>query len=65
MHKDLAQISNAQGIYRTLALLAILSHKPVGNETNKYSPEKEDHKADKQVNVGDVGVKDECMVSPR
>jgi hypothetical protein len=25
MHKDLAQISNAQGIYRTLALLSILS----------------------------------------
>ena len=65
MHKDLAQISKAQGIYQTLALLAILSHKPVGNETVKYSPEKEDHKADKQVNVGDVDVKDECMASPR
>jgi hypothetical protein len=65
MHKDLAQISKAQGIYRTLALLAILSHKPVGNETSKYSPEKEDHKADEQVNVGDVGVKDKFIASPR
>ena len=65
MHKDLAQISKAQGIYRTLALYAILSTRLVKNETVKYSPEKEDHKADKQVNVGDVGVKDECMASPR
>jgi len=40
MHKDLAQISKAQGIYRTLALLAILSHKLVKNETSKYSPKK-------------------------
>ena len=65
MHKDLAQISKAQGIYRTLALLAILSPKLVKNETVKYSPEKEDHKADKQVNVGHVDEKYECLTSPR
>jgi len=65
MHKDLAQISKAQGIYRTLALLAILSSKLVENETSKYSPEKNSYKADKQVNVCDVDVKDECMASPR
>jgi hypothetical protein len=65
MHKDLAQISKAQGIYRTLALLAILSHKPVGNETSKYSPKRDSHTTDEQVNVGDVGVKDKFIASPR
>jgi len=65
MHKDLAQISKAQGIYRTLALCAILSPRLVGKESSKYSPEKESHRADKQINVGDVDVKDECMASPR
>ena len=65
MHKDLVQISKAQGIYRTLALLAILSHKPVGNETNKYSLEKENHEAAKQVNVGHIDEKYECLASPR
>jgi hypothetical protein len=61
MHSDLAQMSKAPGIYRTLALLAILSHKPVGNETNKYSMEKESPEAAKQVNVG----KYECLASTR
>jgi len=61
MHKDLAQISKAHGIFRTLALLAILSHKPAGSETNKYQLEKENHEAAKQVNVG----KYECLASPR
>ena len=65
MHKDLTQISKAQGIFRTMALLAILSHKPVGNETNKYSPKKDSHKTDGQINVGDVDVKDKCIASPR
>jgi hypothetical protein len=64
MHKDLAQISKAQGIYRTLALLAILSPKPIRHETSKYSPRRDSHKADEQVNVGDAGEKNECMVSP-
>ncbi|MGB8707103.1 MAG: hypothetical protein WCD72_04035 [Dehalococcoidia bacterium] len=65
MHKDLAQISKAQGIYRTLALLAILSPKLVKNETSKYFPKRDSHTTDEQVNVGDVDVKDECMASPR
>ena len=65
MHNDLAQMSKAKGIYRTMALLAILSPKPAMNKTSKYSPEKEDRQVNKQVNVGDVGAKDECMVSPR
>jgi len=65
MHKDLAQISKAQGIYRTLALLAILSPKLVKNGTSNYSPEKESRRADEQVNISDAGVKKECTVSPR
>jgi len=53
MHIDLAQMSKAPGIYRTLALLAILSHNPVGNVNNKYSAENKGHEAAeaKKVNV--------------
>ncbi len=65
MYGDLAQMSKARGIYRTLALLAVLSHKPVENENNKYSPIKENHKTDEQVSLGDVGVKNECVALPR
>ena len=63
MHSDLAQMSKAPGIYRTLALLAILSHKSVGNENNKYSVENKGHEAAKakKVNVG----KNECLASTR
>jgi hypothetical protein len=35
MHNDLAQIAKAKGIHRTLALLAILSPKPILNENGK------------------------------
>jgi hypothetical protein len=65
MHNDLAQIAKAKGIYRTLALLAILSPKPVGNENGKYSRKNESHTADEQANDGDVGVKDECIALSR
>jgi len=65
MHNDLAQMAKAKGIYRTLGLLAILSPKPAMNKTSKCSLKKEGHEADKQVNAGDVGIKDKCMVSPR
>jgi hypothetical protein len=65
MHNDLAQMSKAKGIYRTLSLLAILSHKPVASGTNKYALEKESHEATKQVNVGHMGDKYECLASPR
>jgi hypothetical protein len=65
MHKDLAQISKAQGIYRTLALLSILSPKPAGNEISKFPPEKDTHKPDEQACAEDVSVNDECMASLR
>jgi hypothetical protein len=65
MHSDLAQMSKAPGIYRTLALLAILSHKTIAHETSKYSPRKDSHKTDEQVNISDDDVKKECTVSPR
>jgi len=56
MYKDLAQISKAKDIYRTLDLLAILSAKIAGHETSQYSPEKNSHKTDKQVDTSDAGV---------
>jgi hypothetical protein len=59
MYNDLAQISKAKGIHRTLAILAILSSKPVRNENGKHSPKNQSHPADKQANVGDTGLKDE------
>jgi len=37
MHNDLAQISKAKGIYRTLALLSILSPMPDVNKNVKPS----------------------------
>jgi len=44
MYNDLAQISKAKGIHRTLAILAILSSKPVINENGKRTQEKEENK---------------------
>jgi len=41
MYTDLAQISKAKGIHRTLAILAILSSKPITNENGKASQKKE------------------------
>lgn len=38
MHNDLAQISKAKGIYRTLALLSILSPKLDIRKNVKHSP---------------------------
>ena len=38
MHNDLAQISKARGIYRTLALLSILSPMPDVSKNVKPSP---------------------------
>ena len=35
MHNDLAQIAKARGIHRTLALLAILSPKPIVNGNDR------------------------------
>jgi hypothetical protein len=65
MYNNLAQISKAKGIYRTLALCAILSSKPAGNETVKYSLKIHGRQVNKQVNVGDIGAKDECLASSR
>lgn len=56
MYKDLAQISKAKDIYRTLDLLAILSPKAAGHETSQYSPRKNSHKTDEQVDISDAGV---------
>jgi len=58
MYGDLAQMSKSGGIYRTLALLAILSHKTVGNGKIKDTHKNESCVGDKQANVGDVGLKD-------
>jgi hypothetical protein len=57
-------MSKAPGIYRTLALLAILSPKPVGNKISKYPPAKENNKANKQTKVGEVGVKINAWLRP-
>jgi hypothetical protein len=65
MYRDLAQMSKARGIYRTLTLLAILSHKPIAHETNKYSMRRGSYKIDEQVDISDAGVKKGCVVSPR
>lgn len=65
MYRDLAQMSKARGIYRTLALLAILSPKPVGHEASKYSPKRNSHKTDDQVNTSGANMKKECMAPPR
>jgi hypothetical protein len=61
MYNDLAQMASAKGIYRTLAICAILSHKPVRNEISKYQPEKDTRKPDEQVCAEDVEVKNERM----
>jgi hypothetical protein len=47
MHDDLAKMSKAKGIYRTLSLLAILSTKPAGNENGENPQGSRSHKADK------------------
>jgi hypothetical protein len=56
MYKDLAQISKARAIYRTLDLLAILSPKAAGHETGQHLPVKNDHKTGEQIDVGEAGV---------
>jgi hypothetical protein len=56
MYKDLTQISKANGIYRTLGLLSILSSKAAGHENSQYSTGKNSHKTDEQVNTSDAGV---------
>jgi len=65
MHKDLAEMAKAKGIYQTLDLWAMLSPRLAGNATSKCLPEEDSNKAGKQVNGGDVDVKDECLASPR
>ena len=65
MYGDLAQMSKAGGIYRTLALLAILSHRPVGNKKSNHLHKNESLMADKKANVGNVGVEDERIALPR
>jgi hypothetical protein len=64
MHNDLAQMAKAKGIYRTLALCAILSPKPVKNEINKCPLQKDIHKPGEQAGAGNGEVKDKCMASP-
>jgi hypothetical protein len=56
MYKDLAQISKAKDIYRTLDLLAILSHKGAGHETVKCEPGRNNYKTDEQVDISDAGI---------
>lgn len=61
MYSDLSQIAKAKGIHRTLAILAILSSKPIRNENIKQLQKNQSHKADKQANVGDTSLKDERL----
>jgi hypothetical protein len=61
MYEDLAQISKARDIYRTLALLAILSPKPVAHENGKHSPRKDNHTTGEVVNVSAAGAEKGCM----
>jgi hypothetical protein len=43
MYNDLARISKAKGIYRTLSLLAILSSGPDRHENAKHLPLEDKH----------------------
>jgi hypothetical protein len=61
MHNDLAQISKARDIYRTLSLLAILSTKPAGNENGEHPERSESHKADKRFSTVDACIKDKRL----
>jgi hypothetical protein len=54
MYKDLVQISKAKDIYRTLALMAILSPKPVEHETSKCETGKNSHTTEEQVDISDA-----------
>jgi hypothetical protein len=65
VHKDLVQISKAQGIYRTLALLAILSPKLGGNESGKHLPKEDSNKPGKQAYAGDIDKKVEYLSSSK
>jgi hypothetical protein len=65
MYNNLVQIAKAKGIYRTLALCAILSPKPVGKETTKCSPKIHGRQTNKRVSVGDIGAGDKCLASAR
>ena len=50
MHKDLAQISKAKGIYRTLDLWAMLSPELVaGDKPNQCSSKKNSRESQKQI----------------
>jgi hypothetical protein len=61
MHDDLAKMSKAKGIYRTLSLLAILSTKPAGNENGENPRRSGSHKADKLSSITDACIKDKRM----
>jgi hypothetical protein len=56
MYKDLAQISKAKDIYRTLDLMAILSPKAAGHKSNQHLSAKNSHKTDEQMDSSDAGV---------
>jgi len=61
MHNDLAQMSKARGIYRTLSLLAILSTRPSGNENGEHPQRRGGHKADKRSSTTDACIKDKRL----
>lgn len=48
MHGDLAQISKAKGIYRTIALWTILSPKLGANENSRHLSQEEVNKLGEQ-----------------
>jgi hypothetical protein len=65
MYRDLAQISKAQGIYRTLALWTILSPKLGGSESRKYLSQEDVSKPGEQAYIVDIENKVECLSSPK
>ena len=65
MHKDLVQISKAQGIYRTLALWTILSPKLGGNESGKHLSQEDFDKLGEQAFIVDINKKVENLVSSK
>jgi hypothetical protein len=55
MYKDLAQISRAKDIYRTLDLLAILSPRKAGFRTIKNTPGERSHTTKELVDISVAG----------
>jgi hypothetical protein len=65
VHKDLVQISKAQGIYRTLALWTIFSPKLGGNESGKHLSKEDVDKLGEQAFTVDIDKKVEYLSSSK